>query len=418
MRLLSGLLTKFVRNGRMRLYDASGRLHEFGSGKDGPIVTARLHDAALHYKLALNPELIAAEAYMDGTLTFEAGSKVHDFLTLFSVNRSGLASAGSQKLLRRAWRGLKRWQQSNPLGAAAEHARHHYDLKTDLYRIFLDEGLNYSCAYFRDPQNDTLEQAQVAKLAHIAAKLRLKPGMSVAEIGSGWGSLAIHLARLGAEVTAINVSPEQLRISRQRVQDAGVADRVRFFERDYRELDGKFDRIVSVGMMEHVGVNHFDEYFAKVRDLLVDDGYAMIHAIGRMTPPGTTGPFIRKYIFPGGYVPALSEVFASLERVGLWACDNEVLRLHYYYTIRHWRERFAVNREAAKALYDERFCRMWEFYLSAVELGFLHGSNMVFQLLLARERDAVPIVRDFIVDDERAMAAPAKPKRMRKKPVG
>ena len=413
MRLLSSLLKKFVRNGRMRLYDAGGALHEFGSGENGPTVTVRLHDAAVQRKLAFNPELIAAEAYMDGTLTFEDGSSVHDFLTLFSVNRSGLASAGSQKLLRRAWKGLKRWQQANPLGQAAKNVRHHYDLSTDMYRLFLDEGLNYSCAYFRDPDTDTLEQAQVAKLTHIAAKLRLEPGMRVAEIGSGWGSLAIHLAKCGADVTAINVSPEQLKISRQRVEEAGVADKVTFFERDYRELDGSFDRIVSVGMMEHVGVSYFDEYFGKVRDLLTDDGYAMIHAIGRMTPPGTTGPFIRKYIFPGGYVPALSEVFASLERVGLWAADNEILRLHYYYTIKHWRERFAENREAAKALYDERFCRMWEFYLSAVELGFLHGSNMVFQLLLSRERDAVPIIRDFIVDDERAMLKPkpkAKPK--------
>jgi len=403
MRLLSGLLRKFVRNGRMRLYDAGGALHEFGSGENGPTVTVRLSDPSLHRKLALNPELIAAEAYMDGTLTFEDGSTVHDFLTLFSVNRSGLASAGSQKLLRRVWRGLKRWQQANPLGLAAQNVRHHYDLSGDLYRLFLDEGLNYSCAYFRNPETDTLEAAQEAKLLHIAAKLRLEPEMTVAEIGSGWGSLAIQLARLGARVTAINVSPEQIKVSRQRVEAAGVSDRVTFVERDYRELDGRFDRVVSVGMMEHVGVRHFDEYFGKVRDLLRDDGFAMIHAIGRMTPPGTTGPFIRKYIFPGGYVPALSEVFASLERVGLWACDNEILRLHYYYTIKHWRERFAANRDKAAALYDERFCRMWEFYLSAVELGFLHGSNMVYQLLLSRERDAVPILRDFIVDDERAL---------------
>ena len=179
-----------------------------------------------------------------------------------------------------------------------------------------------------------------------------------------------------------------------------------FLESDYRDVEGRFDRVVSVGMMEHVGVNYFDAYFAKVRDMLTDDGFAMIHAIGRVSPPGTTGPFIRKYIFPGGYVPALSEVFASLERVGLWTADTEILRLHYYYTIRHWRLRFAANREAAARLYDERFCRMWEFYLSAVELGFLHGSNMVFQLLLSRQRDAVPIVRDYIVDDERAMTAP------------
>ncbi|MCP4382932.1 MAG: class I SAM-dependent methyltransferase [Hyphomicrobiales bacterium] len=408
MRLLSGLLKKFIRNGRLRLYDSAGGLHEFGSGEDGPTVTVRLHDKALARRLALNPELVAAEAYMDGTLTCEDGATIHDCLELFSVNRTGLASAGSQRLLRRAWRGLKRWQQANPIGMASRNVRHHYDLSTDLFRLFLDEGLNYSCAYFRNPDAESLEQAQQAKLVHIAAKLRLEPDMHVAEIGSGWGSLAIHLARhCGARVTAINVSPEQLKISRQRAEEAGVGDRVTFLERDYRDVEGRFDRVVSVGMMEHVGTTYFDTYFGKVRDMLTDDGIAMIHAIGRMTPPGTTGPFIRKYIFPGGYVPALSEVFASLERVGLWAADNEILRLHYYYTIRHWRQRFAANRAKAASLYDERFCRMWEFYLSAVELGFLNGSNMVFQLLLSRRRDAVPIIRDYIVDDERAAIARA-----------
>ena len=239
MRLLSGLLTKFIRNGRLRLYDSAGGSHDFGSGANGPSVTVRLHDGALERRLALNPELVAAEAYMDGTLTLESGSTVHDFLELFQSIASGLASAGSQKLLRRAWRGVQRWQQANPLGVAAKNVRHHYDLSTDLFRLFLDEGLNYSCAYFRDPETESLEEAQQAKLVHIAAKLRLEPGMSVAEIGSGWGSLAIHLAsQCGARVTAINVSPEQLKISRERAEQAGVADRVTFLERDYREVEG------------------------------------------------------------------------------------------------------------------------------------------------------------------------------------
>jgi cyclopropane-fatty-acyl-phospholipid synthase len=288
---------------------------------------------------------------------------------------------------------------------AAANARSHYDLSTDLYRLFLDEGLNYSCAMFLDPERETLEQAQRNKLVRATAKLRLQPGMSVAEIGSGWGSLAIHIAQTtGARVVAINVSPEQIRIARDRAKEAGVDHLVEFRELDYRALQGRFDRVVSVGMMEHVGIGHFDEYFRKIRELLTDDGYAFVHCIGRMSPPGTTGPFFRKYIFPGGYVPALSEVFAATEHAGLWVADMEVLRLHYYYTVRHWRERFAANRARAAALYDERFCRMWEFYLSAAELGFLNGSNMVFQLLLSRARDAVPIVRDFMVDDARAMA--------------
>lgn len=402
MRLLSNLLAKFIQNGTLHLTDADGGIHQFGGKGPGPAVKARIHDRALHRKLALNPELYAGEAYMDGTFTFEDGSGIDDFLFLFSVNRAGLGAHASQKLLRQAWRGLKRWQQANPIGTAAKNARSHYDLSTDLYRLFLDEGLNYSCAVFLDPENETLEQAQHNKLARATAKLGLKPGMSVAEIGSGWGSLAIHIAQTtGASVVAINVSPEQIRIARDRAKAAGVEHLVEFREVDYRDLQGRFDRVVSVGMMEHVGIGHFDEYFRKIGDLLTDDGYAFVHCIGRMSPPGTTGPFIRKYIFPGGYVPALSEVFAATERTGLWVADMEVLRLHYYHTIRHWRERFAANRDQAAVLYDERFCRMWEFYLRAVELGFLHGSNMVFQLLLSKTRDAVPIIRDFMVDAAR-----------------
>jgi cyclopropane-fatty-acyl-phospholipid synthase len=398
MRLLSNLLRGFIRNGELRLIDAAGTTQRFGGHGPGPSVTLRLHDARLYNRLALNPELVAGEAYMAGTLTFEGGSDVGDFMQLFAANRGGLAAAPSQRLLRRAWRGLKRWHQANVLGRAAANARHHYDLSTDLYRLFLDDGLNYSCAFFEHPATDTLEQAQRNKLARIAAKLRLGPGMTVAEIGSGWGSLAIHLARdHGARVTAINVSPEQLRIARERAAAAGVGDRVEFRELDYRVLEGRFDRVVSVGMMEHVGIGHFEAYFGKLRSLLTEAGFGLVHCIGRMSPPGTTGPFIRKYIFPGGYVPSLSEVFAATERSGLWVADMEVLRLHYHYTLRHWRARFAANRAAAAALYDERFCRMWEWYLAAVDVGFESGSNMVFQLLLSRRVDAVPIVRDYML---------------------
>jgi cyclopropane-fatty-acyl-phospholipid synthase len=403
MKLLANLLEKFVREGTLRLTDAGGRLHVFGGKLPGPVASVRIHKRGLETTLFFNPELRAAEAYMDGTLTMEDGTTIHDFILLFSVNRAGLAGHVSQKILRRAWRALRRWHQANPIGAAARHARHHYDLSTDLYRLFLDPDLHYSCAYFRDPENDTLEAAQRAKLVHATAKLALKPGMRVAEIGCGWGAFAIHLAReTGAHVTAINVSPEQLRVARERAAEAGVADRIDFREVDYRELDGQFDRVVSVGMMEHVGIGHLDEYFGTIRNLLADDGYAFIHCIGRNRPPGTTGPFVRKYIFPGAYVPALSEVFASVERQGLWTGDVEILRLHYYYTLRHWRERFATNRARAVAIYDERFARMWEFYLAAMGLEFLNGSHMVFQLLAARRRDAVPITRDFMLDAERS----------------
>lgn len=404
MRLLSNLLKRFIDKGRLVVLAADGTRHIYGSGTDGPAVTMRFHDQKLERELFFNPELVAAEAYMDGRLTFEDGSTVYDLLYLFSVNRKGLAAHPVQQALRRGWRALKRWHQSNPLGKAAKNAQSHYDHPPDFYALWLDPGMIYSCAYFPTP-DASLEEAQLAKLRHIAAKLKLEPGMRVAEIGSGWGALAIHLAKeCGVHVTAINVATEQLAESKKRAEAAGVMDRITFFERDYRELTGTFDRVVSVGMMEHVGVNHFDEYFGTVRRLLAPKGFAMIHAIGRMSPPGTTGPFIRKYIFPGGYVPAMSEVFASTERVGLWVADCEILRLHYYWTIRQWRLRFEATRDETVAMMGERFARMWEFYLAAVELGFLHGSNMVFQLLLANERDAVPVIRDYIVDEERAMA--------------
>jgi cyclopropane-fatty-acyl-phospholipid synthase len=226
--------------------------------------------------------------------------------------------------------------------------------------------------------------------------------MTVAEIGSGWGTFAIHIAAsTGARVTAINVSPEQIRVSRQNAANAGVSELVEFRELDYRALEGRFDRVVSVGMMEHVGIGHFDAYFGKIRGLLAADGFVFVHCIGRRGPPGSTGPFIRKYIFPGAYVPALSEVFAATERSGLWVADMEVLRLHYHYTLQHWRRRFATNRARAAALYDERFCRMWEYYLAAVDVGFSSGGNMVFQLLLSANVDAVPILRDYMIDDLR-----------------
>jgi cyclopropane-fatty-acyl-phospholipid synthase len=403
VRLLSNLLRRFIQQGTLQITDVKGHVHVFGDRLPGPNVAIHLLDRKLYIKLFINPELYAAEAYMDGTLTLANGATIHDFLLLFSINRAGLYTYGSQKLMRRIWRGLRRWHQANPIGLAAAHARHHYDISTEIYRLFLDDKMQYSCAYFRDPERDTLEQAQQNKLVHATSKLRLKPGMKVAEIGSGWGGFAIHLAReTGVHVTAVNVSLEQNKVARTHAEAAGVSDRIEFRELDYRQLTGQFDRVVSVGMMEHVGIGHFGEYFRKIRELLTPDGFAFIHCIGRMSQPGTTGPFIRKYIFPGGYAPALSEVFAATERFGLWCGDMEVLRLHYYYTIKHWRKRFAKNRAQAAAIYDEQFCRMWEFYLAAVELEFLHGSHMVFQLLLSTKRDAVPTLRDFMIDDERA----------------
>lgn len=403
MLLLPHLLKRFIQNGRLTVINHDGKREVFGSGVDGPDVTIRLTDAKVERDLFFNPELASAEAYMDGRLVPENGSTIYDMLLLFSVNRRGLGSHPLQQALRKVWRALRGVHQANKLGRAAGNAQSHYDHPADFYALWLDQRMNYSCAYFTSP-DESLEDAQLNKLRHVAAKLKLQPGMTVAEIGSGWGALSIYLAQnCGVHVTAMNVATEQLATSRERAKAAGVADRITFVEQDYREHKGQYDRVVSIGMMEHVGINYFDDYFATVKQLLAPGGFAMIHAIGRMAPPGTTAPFIRKYIFPGGYVPALSEVFASTERSGLWVADCEVLRLHYYWTIKNWRQRFEANRPAVVARMGERFARMWEFYLVAVELGFLHGSNMVYQLLLSERRDDVPVIRDFIVDDERAL---------------
>ncbi len=397
------LFRKFARRvlkwGRLTIIDAGGRRHDVG-GQDGPRVTIRLHDKNLHHRLALNPYLYLGEAYMDGTLSIEEGT-FYEFMDICAANCHhafgsplGQALNGVQTLLRRA-------HQHNPRHRARRNVAHHYDLSDDLYALFLDSDRQYSCAYFREPDGD-LEQAQLDKKRHLAAKLLLRPGQRVLDIGSGWGGLALHLAEAGAaEVVGITLSEEQLRVSRERARRRGLADRVRFELRDYREQTGAFDRIVSVGMFEHVGVKHYPEFFRAVCNLLTEDGIAVLHSIGRMDGPGTTNPWIRKYIFPGGYSPALSEVLPVVERLGLWVTDIEILRLHYAETLRAWRKRFMANRARVAELYDERFCRMWEFYLIGSELAFRRMGHMVFQMQLARHQDAVPLTRDYITDWER-----------------
>jgi cyclopropane-fatty-acyl-phospholipid synthase len=400
MLFLTHMLKAFVRVGTLTVIDADGRRHVF-AGAPGPAVTMRLTDRALYRKLALNPELHAGEAYMDGCLTFEDGSALRDFLTLFSVNRLSLGSYPLQRALRRVSRALRRFQQANPVGRARRNVAHHYDLGNDLYRLFLDKGLQYSCAYFLH-ENETLEEAQRNKLRLIAAKLNLKPGLKVLDIGSGWGELALYLASVEeVDVTGVTLSEEQHALASERAQQLGLSDRVRFHLCDYRELSDRFDRIVSVGMFEHVGVQHYPEFFAKANALLDDDGVMLLHSIGHMSPPGTASPWLRKYIFPGAYSPALSEVFAAVEQASLWVADLELLRLHYAWTLQHWSRRFEANRAKIAAMYDERFCRMWEFYLLSAEMMFLTGSQLVFQMQLARKRDAVPIVRDYVTDLQR-----------------
>jgi cyclopropane-fatty-acyl-phospholipid synthase len=296
--------------------------------------------------------------------------------------------------------------QLNDRRTSRRNVAHHYDLSTDLYRRFLDEDMQYSCGYFLRPDM-TLEQAQKAKKIHIAEKLRIAPGMKVLDIGCGWGGLGLELAKTyGAQVLGVTLSKEQLAVAQGRAQAMGLADRAQFSLTDYRDVSGPFDRIVSVGMFEHVGAPNYHAYFETVRNLLTEDGAALIHTIGRRHPPGVTQPWIAKYIFPGGYIPSLSEAAAAIEVSDLWLTDVEVQRLHYAETLRHWRLRFMAQRAEIAAIYDERFCRMWEFYLAISEIGFRYTGLMILQLQLAKTVDALPITRDYMLDGERAHAQP------------
>ncbi len=395
---LSRMLAGFVKVGSLTVIDAEGGTHVF-AGAPGPEVRMRLSDPSLYWKLFLGPELHAGEAYMDGRMSFP-DSSLRAFLTLFSVNRLALSGQPAQTVLRGVSRRLKRFQQANPIGRAEANVAHHYDLGNGFYRLFLDTGMFYSCAYFRD-DTETLEAAQINKCRLIAAKLDLRPGLRVLDIGSGWGGLASYLARVAdVEVLGVTLSREQHALSVAAAEAAGLQDRVRFELLDYRKLDGPFDRIVSVGMFEHVGVGHYGEFFAKVRALLAPDGLMLLHSIGKMSPPGTASPWLRKYIFPGAYSPALSEVFPHVEANSLWVTDLEFLRVHYATTLRHWADRFEANRAAVAAMYDERFCRMWEFYLISAEMMFRTGSQQVFHMQLAHTRDAAPVVRDYIVAEQ------------------
>ncbi|MCH7988591.1 MAG: class I SAM-dependent methyltransferase [Planctomycetes bacterium] len=398
MFLLSHMLERFVQVGTLNVIDAYGRHHRFG-GTTEQVVTLRLHDSALHHRLFFNPDLALGEAYMDGTLTFEEGT-LHDLLHLFHLNRQSLHSYPLQAVIRPVSRLLRSLRQYNPIGRARKNVAHHYDLSRQLFELFLDDDLQYSCAYFKN-ESDTLETAQQAKLQHIAAKLLIEPGQRILDIGCGWGGLACALARQAdVEVVGVTLSVEQHKVACERAQALGLSDRVRFELRDYRELNERFDRIVSVGMFEHVGVRHYSEFFAKVNSLLEDDGVMLLHSIGRIGPPSVTGPWLRKYIFPGGHSPSLSEVFKATERQRLWVTDLEILRLHYAETLKAWQTRFEANRERIVELYDERFCRMWEFYLISCEMLFRQGSNMAFEMQISRQREAVPLTRSYIYHDE------------------
>jgi cyclopropane-fatty-acyl-phospholipid synthase len=403
--LLARLFERIVTKGRLRVVDATGARYDF-AGAPGPNAAIRLSDPALHRKLVVRPRLYLPEAFVDGSLTIEEGS-LYDLIDLLQLNLEAMPEGLLSRLLNGSYTLFRRVHQYNPLSRARQNAAHHYDLSDQLYELFLDRDRQYSCAYFRD-EDDDLEQAQLDKKRHIAAKLMIEPGQKVLDVGSGWGGLALYLAgECGADVTGLTLSAEQHKVATRRAAAAGLSDRVRFHLRDYREDTGQYDRIVSVGMFEHVGINHYPAFFAKVKSLLATDGVALLHSIGRMDGPGSTSPWIRKYIFPGGYVPALSEVVPVVERQRLWITDIEILRLHYARTLRAWRRRFEQNRDRIKAIYDERFCRMWEMYLVGSEIAFRRGGLLVFQMQLAKRVDAVPLIRDYMFDWEREQTAAA-----------
>jgi cyclopropane-fatty-acyl-phospholipid synthase len=402
-KLLDVILHRIVKVGDLTFVDGSGRSHRYGDGS-GPPVVVRTTDRKIERQLALDPQLALGEAYMSGRLVMERG-RVYDLLELVLSNARQhppprwTATADAARYL------MRRLKQFNPSRRARRNAAHHYDIDGAIYDLFLDADRQYSCAYFEEGVED-LDQAQEAKKRHLAAKLALRSGHHILDIGSGWGGLGLYLAKSAAcKVTGITLSTEQLKVSNERAAREGLARSVRFEFKDYRKVQGRFDRIVSVGMFEHVGINHYGSYFKKVRDLLTDDGVAVIHTIGRSQPPGVTNAFIAKHIFPGGYIPALSEIVPAVERSGLIISDLEVLRLHYAETLRAWRQRFLANWDKASAILGEEFCRMWEFYLSGSETAFRYQGLVVFQLQLTKRIDALPLTRDYMVEDERRLMA-------------
>ena len=419
MALIDKLLGTLIKKGRLNVVMPGGTTHGFGPG-NGPELTVHVADGRTAFAIARNPRLGFGEAYMDGRITIDDGDILDLMRLVVGSNRWEEKGAGRKALNKgkQKWRALFR---RNEAKSSRKNVAHHYDVGNDLYRLFLDDDMQYSCAYFTDPGN-SLEQAQADKKAHIAAKLNLKPGQRVLDIGCGWGGTALYLNRVAdVDVLGVTLSEEQLKVARQRAVDAGVSDRVKFELIDYRSLTGTFDRIVSIGMFEHVGAKHFDEFFATCRSLLTDVGVMLLHTIGKYGKAAAPDPFTDKYIFPGYHLPSISQLSAATEKMKFIISDIEILRVHYAYTLDHWLRRTQKARATIIDLYDERFYRMWEFYLAGGVVAFENGSMCNFQVQYVRDRNAVPITRDYMIEAEqryRAMDAatrPApKPKRTKK----
>ena len=403
--VLGWVLPDLIRNGRLTVIDADGGTARFGDAASGLHVTLRLRDRDLPIRIALDPAMVMGEAYMDGRIKIESGT-IRDLLLLATANLELLYQKPLPRLMNYLRKLQRLWSGTNNRIASRRNVGHHYDLPPELYDLFLDTDRIYSCAYF--PTGcETIEVAQLAKIRHLAAKLLIKPDDRVLDIGCGWGALATTLAvDAGARVDGITLSAEQLGAAKRRARLLGVENRARFELCDYRDVNGRYDRIVSVGMLEHVGTRHFDAYFRKIASLLEVDGIAVVHSIGHANVTTGSDPWINRYIFPGGHIPTLSQVLPAIERAGLWLTDIEILHGQYNLTLQRWWDRFQKNREAARDLMGERFCRMWEYYLAASEAGFQNRGLMVFQLQLTRERRAVPHTRDYISRFEARWQAP------------
>ena len=411
MALIDLFLRRAIKRGLLTIVHPDGARARFGDGDPAfPSVTLRFHDGGVARAILSNPALGAGEMFMDGRLTVEEGDilALTDLMTRNSVWESGVGSLRPSRLSRAVGAVKYRLDRVNAERRSRKNVAHHYDLSGRLYDLFLDADKQYSCAYFTDPAN-TLEQAQQDKLAHIAAKLAIRPGMRVLDIGCGWGGMALYLHRkLGADVLGVTLSEEQLKVARDRAAAAGVADHVKFELIDYRRVTpesfgGQFDRIVSVGMFEHVGPRHYRAFLLKCRELMAPEGVMLLHTIGRLGKPGVTDDWTAKWIFPGGYNPALSEILRANEGLKMFLTDVEVLRLHYAYTLQEWYRRTVAAEAAIVDLYDERFYRMWTFYLAGAAKAFEYGGLVNYQLQFSRSRTALPITRDYMIEGERAL---------------
>jgi cyclopropane-fatty-acyl-phospholipid synthase len=400
---LKSYLTKAIRKGSLEVVDAEGKTHAFGDGRQRA-VRVRFTTAEAESVVIRDPDLRLGEAFADGTLIVEQGS-IFDFLMVIFENFDNALPPLSMIAIS-GWRRLtRRFRQMNSLSRSRKNIHSHYDLDGRLYSLFLGADLQYSCAYWEDGVTD-LDVAQLAKKRHLAAKLALKPGQRVLDIGCGWGGLGLYLAEYcDVEVVGVTLSEEQHAVANRRAEQLGLKDKAKFLLQDYRKVEGPFDRIVSVGMFEHVGVGYFRAFFRACRSLLADDGSMVLHSIGRTDGPGDTSAWIQRYIFPGGYIPAISEVIPAVEKSRLLIADMEILRLHYAKTLQAWRECFLAHREQVVAVYDERFCRIWEFYLAASQAAFEIGLMMNFQIQLTKNQSAVPLTRNYMFESEEALRA-------------